>query len=240
MDDRRVQQTVIGSVGVLAIAGAYLSWSHTYSFARAAGQSAADAGAYPVTSDVLVLAAIVCVLHAARTGRTAAFARWAFGLGVAATVAANAGDRFRPLPFIVGVAVSAWPGVAVVAGLVLAHWLIDGGRGAAEIPQQQLVTGTSPAIPEPERAAVPAIPAVPSAEHGGVPGVPEHEHVPAAGHEHEHEHSGNGHNPDVRRVLDGLGTASTPTIRQVKDVLHCGTDRARQAQQAVAAVSAGP
>ena len=128
------RQTVIGSVGALAVGAAFVSFSHTYGLARAAHQTAIVAAAYPILTDVLVLSATVCLLYAAKHKITkAALPRWAFALGVLATGAANTGDYFRPIPAAVGAVVSGWSAVAFILGVLLAHWF----SGATENLQMQ-------------------------------------------------------------------------------------------------------
>ena len=137
-----VRQTVIGSVGALASGAAIVSFTHTYGLARAAHQTAIEALVYPVLTDVLVLSATVCLLYAARQKIRAVLPRWAFALGVIATVAANTGDYFRPIPAAIGAVVSGWSAGAFIFGVLLAHWFWN--------------NSTAEAAPAPVREAAPA------------------------------------------------------------------------------------
>jgi hypothetical protein len=152
-----VRQTVIGSVGALASGAAIVSFTHTYGLARAAHQTAVEALVYPVLTDVLVLSATVCLLYAARHKIRAVLPRWAFALGVIATVAANTGDYFRPIPVAIGAVVSGWSAVAFIFGVLLAHWFWN--------------NSTAETLPAPIREAAPAAAArVPVVKEGNQTG----------------------------------------------------------------------
>ncbi|HEX5495005.1 MAG TPA: DUF2637 domain-containing protein, partial [Mycobacteriales bacterium] len=110
---------------VVTVAGvaAWTSYRHTVAMVAAHGEDVATARLIPVTTDGLILAAGLVLLHCARSHRRApGLARWLLGLGVMATLAANvdhgAGHG------VIGAVVAAWPATAFVGVSELALWLI--------------------------------------------------------------------------------------------------------------------
>jgi hypothetical protein len=122
MNDRAIQ--ILTSAVVLAVAGfaAIISYEHIYGLSKLHGQSVLSSELMPLSVDGLIAAASLVALYAARRGLgVPALARWTLGLGIAATVAANAvsGLRFGWL----GALISAWPAVAFIGSAELALWL---------------------------------------------------------------------------------------------------------------------
>jgi hypothetical protein len=79
----------------------------------------------PLTVDGLIYASSMVMLDAARRGaRVPALARWLLGLGIVATLATNIAHGLGQ--GVVGVAVGAWPAVALVGSYELLMVIIRG------------------------------------------------------------------------------------------------------------------
>lgn len=123
-----------------AIAGA-LSFAHLHDIAEAAGQHGWKAWAYPVSVDLLLVAA----WHRMRTLRAngaPARAAWTwFAVSLAASLGANVATAglldMQHVPAVLRILVAGWPALAFLGGTLLAH------------------TPTEPATPAPEPADSP-------------------------------------------------------------------------------------
>jgi uncharacterized protein DUF2637 len=81
--------TAFAVLGVAAVA-AVASYEHAYDFVRAHGEAGWTAHMVPLTVDGLIYASSMVILDSARRKTPVpALARWLFGLGIAATLAAN-------------------------------------------------------------------------------------------------------------------------------------------------------
>jgi hypothetical protein len=99
-------------VGVAAVAG-YVSYRHAYELVLANGEEPTAAALVPLTVDGLIFAASLTALETAwRGGRTSALARFALGLGIAASVTANVAHGLGH--GLVGAVVAGWPAVALI------------------------------------------------------------------------------------------------------------------------------
>jgi Protein of unknown function (DUF2637) len=122
MNDRLIR--LLTSSAVLAVAGfaAVISYEHIYGLSRLHGQTLLSARLMPLSVDGLIAAASLVALYAARNAQgIPALARWCLGLGISATVAANAASGIRW--GWLGALISAWPAVAFIGAAELALWL---------------------------------------------------------------------------------------------------------------------
>jgi hypothetical protein len=152
---RIITATASTAVAAVATSAAVVSFGHIETLALSHGQPLAAARLLPVSVDGLLTAASLVLLDAARSGRKApTLARWMLALGVAATVAANIayGYRFGPL----GMAVSAWPAVALIGSAETLMGMIRSGRArVAEEVSTPSVAEVAPVSPRPAVVSVP-------------------------------------------------------------------------------------
>jgi Protein of unknown function (DUF2637) len=121
--DRAIRLSTTAAVLSVAGIAAYISYWHAYALVRAHGGSGITARLEPATIDGLVYASSMVVLYAARHGVPAPFlARWLLGLGIAATLTANAAQGWSHGP--VGAVVAAWPVASLAGCYELLVWLI--------------------------------------------------------------------------------------------------------------------
>ncbi|MFD9207385.1 DUF2637 domain-containing protein [Streptomyces sioyaensis] len=182
----------LDAVLVQAVIAGALSFAHLHDIAEAAGQHGWKAWAYPVSVDLLFVAA----WHRLRTLRAderAARAAWTwFVIALAASLGANIATAglldLGAVPAWLRILVAGWPALAFLGGTLLAHTPATEPAEAdrASAPADVEETGvdrmpeTEPAQipPAPESApAVPDHPAVPPAEPALAPPAPE----PASG-----------------------------------------------------------
>ncbi|MFI1655485.1 DUF2637 domain-containing protein [Streptomyces sp. NPDC020472] len=180
------------AVLVQAVIAGALSFAHLHDLAAAAGQSGWKAWAYPVSVDLLLVAA----WHRLRTSRAAgepARSAWTwFMVALAASLGANVATAglldLGNVPAWLRILVAGWPALAFLGGTLLVH--SPGHPAVAE--QAELNTTIEPpavdavierddaAEPEPEIAAAPALPS-PEPEPEPVPEpAPEPEPAPVA------------------------------------------------------------
>ncbi|ATL83955.1 DUF2637 domain-containing protein [Streptomyces malaysiensis subsp. malaysiensis] len=153
----------VDAVLVQAVIAAALSFAHLHDLASAAGQDGWKAWAYPVSVDLLLVAA----WRRLRSGASRAAGWCWFVIALAASLGANVATAglldLTDVPAWLRILVAGWPAVAFLGGTLLAH--------------------TTPA---PETAPVPPEPAEAALETPGPPATPEPEpnrtapHVPAA------------------------------------------------------------
>jgi hypothetical protein len=114
--------TAVAVIGVAAIA-AVVSYEHAGDLVRAHGETGWTARLIPLTVDGLIYASSMVMLDSARRGaRVPALARWLLGLGIVATLAANVAHGLGH--GLIGVAVGAWPAVALVGSYELLMMII--------------------------------------------------------------------------------------------------------------------
>jgi hypothetical protein len=148
----RARLARIDAVLVQAVIAAALSFAHLHDIANAAGQHGWKAWAYPVSVDLLLVAAWRRLRSGAGTGKPAAWC-W-FVISLSASLGANvatAGLLVHPVPAWLRVLVAGWPAVAFLGGTLLAH----GRVSDAPIPDPDPVGAHT----DPEPAPVPALPA---------------------------------------------------------------------------------
>ncbi|MEU0253424.1 DUF2637 domain-containing protein [Streptomyces sp. NPDC006184] len=116
----RVDAVIIQAV----IAGA-LSFSHLHDLASAAGQGGWKAWAYPVSVDLLLVAAWRRMRGQQRAGQTAGGPRLWFLVALAASLGANVATAglldLDHVPASLRVVVAGWPAIAFFGGTLLAH-----------------------------------------------------------------------------------------------------------------------
>jgi uncharacterized protein DUF2637 len=118
------------AVFVVAAIAAVVSFIHIRDLALAHAQGQLASVLLPFSIDGTIAAASLALLHAVRAGIDSPWlARVMLGLGVAATVGANAVQGAAGGP--VGVMVSAWPAVAYIGGIELLVWAAKTAREAA-------------------------------------------------------------------------------------------------------------
>ncbi|MEU4061800.1 DUF2637 domain-containing protein [Streptomyces wedmorensis] len=159
------------AVLVQAVIAGALSFAHLHDLAAAAGQSGWKAWAYPVSVDLLLVAA----WHRLRTSRAAgepARSAWTwFMVALAASLGANVATAglldLGHVPAWLRILVAGWPALAFLGGTLLVH--SPGHPAIAELAEPDTATEQPPAVEavierndvaeaEPEIAAEPALP----------------------------------------------------------------------------------
>jgi hypothetical protein len=134
----------VDAVLVQAVIAGALSFSHLHDLAEAAGQSGWKAWAYPISVDLLLVAAWRRMRDQQRTGQPAGGPRLWFLVALAASLGANIATAglldLNHVPAPLRVVVAGWPAVAFFGGTLLAHTPHD-----PEAP-------TSPTVDTAERA----------------------------------------------------------------------------------------
>ncbi|MGA5516598.1 DUF2637 domain-containing protein [Streptomyces pseudogriseolus] len=185
----------IDAVLVQAVIAGALSFAHLHDLAAAAGQDGWKAWAYPVSVDLLLVAA----WRRLRTDGPSRLAWCWFLIALVASLGANVATAglldLNDVPAWLRILVAAWPALAFMGGTLLAH-----------SPSDRSAPGPAPADPasepvteverEPETAPEPALvpeepPALPTADPDPAPpAVPvpaalvDHARKVAADHEH--------------------------------------------------------
>ncbi|AZK95123.1 MULTISPECIES: DUF2637 domain-containing protein [Streptomyces] len=143
----RARLARVNAVLVQAVIAAVLSFAHLHDLAVAAGQDGWKAWAYPVSVDLLMVAA----WRKLRAGESRAVAWCWFLIALAASLGANIATAglldLDDVPAWLRITVAGWPALAFLGGTLLAHT-------------------TAPTEPEPDpvpAAALPPPPAVPAA-----------------------------------------------------------------------------
>ena len=118
--DRVIRWTTAGAVVGVAAVAAVASYEHAYALVRARGEAGWTGRLVPLTVDGLIYASSMVMLDSARRKvRVSPLARWPLGLGIAATLAANIAHGLSHGPS--GAVVAAWPAVALVGFIRVAH-----------------------------------------------------------------------------------------------------------------------
>ncbi|MFD5265730.1 DUF2637 domain-containing protein [Streptomyces sp. NPDC058335] len=139
----RVDAVIIQAV----IAGA-LSFSHLHDLAEAAGQGGWKAWAYPISVDLLLVAAWRRMREAQRAGLPAGGPRLWFLVALAASLGANIATAglldLDDVPASLRVVVAGWPAVAFFGGTLLAHTPRTPKEPAVSAPAETVVTVDAP------------------------------------------------------------------------------------------------
>jgi Protein of unknown function (DUF2637) len=115
----------VDAVIVQAVIAGALSFSHLHDLAAAAGQGGWKAWAYPVSVDLLLVAAWRRMRQAQRAGQAAGGPRLWFLVALVASLGANVATAglldLDHVPASLRVVVAGWPAVAFFGGTLLAH-----------------------------------------------------------------------------------------------------------------------
>ena len=167
----RAQLARVDAVLVQALIAAALSFAHLHDIASAAGQDGWKAWAYPISVDLLLVAA----WRRLRTGDAKASGWCWFVIALTASLGANVATAglldLGDVPAWLRILVAGWPAVAFLGGTLLAHTTTPATTNGIEAVDVEEDASESP----PEMPAQPAIEAPPNR-----PAVP----VPAALVEH--------------------------------------------------------
>lgn len=171
----RAQLARVDAVLIQALIAAALSFAHLHDIASAAGQDGWKAWAYPISVDLLLVAA----WRRLRSGDAKAAGWCWFVIALTASLGANVATAglldMNQVPAWLRILVAGWPAVAFLGGTLLAHSAPPatgkGDGGVEAVEDQEDVPKSAPEAPP----AQPAIEAAP-----GAPAVP----VPAALVEH--------------------------------------------------------
>ncbi|MFJ4806689.1 DUF2637 domain-containing protein [Streptomyces murinus] len=161
----RVHLGRVDAVLVQALIAAALSFTHLHDVAMAAGQDGWKAWAYPISVDLLLVAA----WRRLRSGTTKAAAWCWFVIALVASLGANVATAglldLDDVPAWLRILVAGWPAVAFLGGTLLAHSppKADTDEISAAVTEDQ----------EHEPEATPAPPVQPTIE-----ALPEHPPVP--------------------------------------------------------------
>jgi hypothetical protein len=122
----------VDAVLIQAVIAAALSFAHLHDLAVAAGQDGWKAWAYPISVDLLLVAA----WKRLRSGESKA-AGWSwFLVALAASLGANVATAglldLDHVPAWLRIAVAGWPAVAFLGGTLLAHAPVDSAPALAE------------------------------------------------------------------------------------------------------------
>ncbi|MFI0723914.1 DUF2637 domain-containing protein [Streptomyces sp. NPDC021224] len=153
----RARLARVDAVLVQALIAASLSFAHLHDVADAAGQQGWKAWAYPVSVDLLLVAAWRRLRSG--TGKAAAWC-W-FVVALVASLGANVATAglldAASVPAWLRLLVAGWPALAFLGGTLLVH-------GADPVNREPSpVTVTAEPDPAPEAAPVPGQPTVPAA-----------------------------------------------------------------------------
>lgn len=163
----------VDAVLVQAVIAGSLSFSHLHDLAQAAGQDGWKAWAYPISVDLLLVAAWRR-MRLLRSDNRAARAAWTwFAIALAASLGANVSTAglldLHHVPAWLRILVAGWPALAFLGGTLLAHAPAHAAANEQEPTRQPdpkpapeiAVTVDRPAPPLPEEPA-PELPPAPA------------------------------------------------------------------------------
>src|SRR5690606_7801534 len=135
------------AVFVQALIAAALSFAHLHDLASAAGQDGWKAWAYPVSVDLLMVAAWRCL----RSGESKAAGWCWFLVALAASLGANVATAglldLDDVPVWLRILVAGWPAVAFLGGTLLAHGAPNTARAMADTEPPATVSDRKPQTP---------------------------------------------------------------------------------------------
>ncbi|MEH0655725.1 DUF2637 domain-containing protein [Streptomyces scabiei] len=121
----RAQLARLDAVIIQAVIAGALSFSHLHDLAEAAGQGGWKAWAYPISVDLLLVAAWRRMREQQRAGQPSGGPRLWFLVALAASLGANVATAglldLDHVPAWLRVVVAGWPAVAFFGGTLLAH-----------------------------------------------------------------------------------------------------------------------
>ncbi|WP_129308182.1 DUF2637 domain-containing protein [Streptomyces sp. L2] len=151
----------VDAVIVQAVIAGALSFSHLHDLASAAGQGGWKAWAYPVSVDLLLVAAWRRMRQLQRAEQASGGPRLWFLVALAASLGANVATAglldLDNVPASLRVVVAGWPAVAFFGGTLLAH--TPHSQEAPAPPASDTEAGTKPdpvAVDAPDGDALPA------------------------------------------------------------------------------------
>ncbi|MEV5920519.1 DUF2637 domain-containing protein [Streptomyces pseudogriseolus] len=216
----------VDAVIVQAVIAGALSFSHLHDVAAAAGQDGWKAWAYPVSVDLLLVAAWRRMRQAQRAGQAAGGPRLRFLVALAASLGANVATAglldLDDVPAWLRVTVAGWPAVAFFGGTLLAH-APHTPEGPAASPATDAATapdgGSSGAEgadhpdpePAPEPAATPATAPAPAPAPAVALPPALVDRVRALAEEHRSA-TGRPADPDAVRTRLGLPSSMTASV----------------------------
>jgi len=213
------------SDGVLfqAVLTGSLSFSHIHDLAAAHGQAGWKAWLYPLSVDLLTVAAYR-KLTAARSNHAPAGLAWcAFLLGLGASLAANIAGAWQNPDRLTAVALGVWPAVAFLVCTLLTHDPTPRTHAAAAAETATASPATIPA-PSTPTVANPSAVSVPTTSPDPVPALPEVspkflEWARRIADQHQHEHG----TPIDLGTLRTRLKVNEPLARAVHAHLSAGT-----------------
>ncbi|WDV54563.1 DUF2637 domain-containing protein [Streptomyces coeruleorubidus] len=156
----RAQLARVDAVLIQAVIAAALSFAHLHDIASAAGQDGWKAWAYPISVDLLLVAA----WRRLRSGEAKAAGWCWFVIALTASLGANVATAglldMNQVPAWLRILVAGWPAVAFLGGTLLAHSAPTTVDHAAEPATDDEVHDQAE-----ERELPPESPAYPAAEH---------------------------------------------------------------------------
>ncbi|MCT9109154.1 DUF2637 domain-containing protein [Streptomyces mirabilis] len=159
----RAQLARIDTVLVQAVIAAALSFAHLHDVASAAGQDGWKAWAYPISVDLLLVAA----WRRLRTGDAKAAGWCWFVIALTASLGANVATAglldLDQVPAWLRILVAGWPAVAFLGGTLLAHSAPAPHEDTEEQDDQGDAPDPAPELPAPEPTPAPPAVAVPAA-----------------------------------------------------------------------------
>ncbi|MFJ8232444.1 DUF2637 domain-containing protein [Streptomyces sp. NPDC094448] len=207
----RTHLSRVDPVLVQAVIAGALSFSHLQDLAAASGQTGWKAWAYPVSVDLLLVAAWRQMRERQQAGLPSAGPRLWFLVALAASLGANTATAglldLTDVPAWLRIVVAGWPAVAFFGGTLLAH-SPRGSAVTADGPDE-------PLLPPPAVAATGALVLDKPAAPGSSPAVPLPpalvERVRVLADEHR-ARTGEDPEPDVIRARLGLPSPMTPSV----------------------------
>lgn len=162
----RAQLARVDAVLVQAVIAAALSFAHLHDVASAAGQDGWKAWAYPISVDLLLVAA----WRRLRAGDAKAAGWCWFVIALVASLGANVATAglldLDQVPAWLRILVAGWPAVAFLGGTLLAHSAPSPHEDTegieAQVDASELVPAL-PAQPVPEPTPAPSVVSVPAA-----------------------------------------------------------------------------
>ncbi|MFG2950818.1 DUF2637 domain-containing protein [Streptomyces adustus] len=224
----------VDAVIVQAVIAGALSFSHLHDLAEAAGQGGWKAWAYPVSVDLLLVAAWRRMREQQRTGLPAGGSRLWFLVALAASLGANVATAglldLDDVPALLRVVVAGWPAVAFFGGTLLAHTPRNSepaarpapARDDSDAPATSLAPSSAPQQSEtpvltPGEAAPELGPATESAPAAPLAGPVVHlppalvDRARSLAREY-HAATGEAADPDTIRARLGLPPSMTPVV----------------------------
>lgn len=207
----RRQLARIDAVLIQAVIAGALSFAHLYDLAEAAGQHGWKAWAYPVSVDLLLVAA----WRRLRSGHSTASGWCWFLTALIASLGANVATAglldLDAVPAWLRILVAGWPAIAFLGGTLLAHSPTPQARPAptAKAPEPAPQPAPSP-TPEPETTPQPVPEPAPNPASSALPAaLVEHARKVATAH---HERTGEPIDTDTLRARLGVPPALAAQI----------------------------